>query len=89
MKKIVLVLGLVVCVDETMTVEKLGNDVWLDRHVEGGAGFLTLKQVRVVANLHTNMQLEVILSKNTSCGYMILWVTRKICRKKTPLCTVK
>lgn len=60
MQRNVLVLGLVAHVDQTMTVEKLGNDVWLDRHVERGAGLLTLKQVRVVANLRTNIRLSVL-----------------------------
>lgn len=51
-----LVLGLVVCVDEAMTIEELRHDVGLDGHVERRACLLALKQVRVITHLNKTIK---------------------------------
>ena len=61
--KYLLVFGLVVSVEEAMTVEELGHDVGLEGHVERRACLLALKQVRVVTHLHTGRHKTVDLVK--------------------------
>lgn len=58
--KDLLVLGLIVCVEEATAVKELRHDVGLEGHVERGACLLTLKQVGVVAHLHTNIHIMLV-----------------------------
>lgn len=61
--KHLLVFGLVVSVEEAVTVEELGHDVGLEGHVERRACLLALKQVGVVTHLHTGRHKTVDLIK--------------------------
>lgn len=51
---LLLVSGLVVSVDEAVSVEELGKDVRFNRHVERRTCLLALEQVWVIAHLHAS-----------------------------------
>lgn len=77
--KNLLVFGLVMCLDEAMTVEELRHDVGLEGHVERRACLLALKQVRVVTHLHTSRHRQCIQQKQAKepAPFMLLIVLRK------------
>lgn len=49
---LLLVSGLVVSVDEAVSVEELGHEVGFNRHVEWRPCLLALEQVWVITHLH-------------------------------------